>query len=113
MRTAIGLAQYFALFSCLRSRVLNNVGVRPLYLSLVKLCRVGRRVADTTTRIQTFFFLSRNLAPLFLRLQHLFYVFKFLSFVTFLSTSIALKLAPENVLGVSILPPILSKRDET
>ena len=30
--------------------VLNNVGVRPLYFSLVKFCRVGRRVADTTWR---------------------------------------------------------------
>ena len=35
------------------------------------------------------------------------------NFVTSLSLSISLKLRPENVLGVSILPPILSKRDET
>ena len=60
-----------------------------------------------------FAFLSGNLTPLFLRLQYILNVFKFLSFVTTLSLSIAQKLPPENVLWVSILPPILSKRDET
>ena len=64
---------------------------------------------------RSFAFLSGNLILLFLRLQYILNVFKFRSFVTFLSLSIAQKLTPENVLklGVSILPPILSKRDET
>ena len=62
---------------------------------------------------RVFAFLSGNLTPLFLRLQCILNVFKFRSFVTSLSLSIAQKLTPENVLGVSILPPILSKRDET
>ena len=58
-------------------------------------------------------FLSGNLTPLFLRLQYILNVFKFRSFVTSLSLSIAQKLTLENVLGVSIFPPILSKRNET
>ena len=70
--------------------------------------------SNAMTRIQTIFsFLSGNLTPLFLRLQYILNVFKFRSFVTSLSLSIAQKLKPENVLGVSILPRILSKRDET
>ena len=60
-----------------------------------------------------FAFLSGNLTPLFLRLQYILNVFKFRSFVTSLSLLIVQKLTPENVLGVSILPPIFSKRDET
>ena len=49
-----------------------------------------------------FAFLSGNLTPLSLRLQYILNVFKFRSFVTSLSLSIAQKLTPENVLGVSI-----------
>ena len=40
-------------------------------------------------------------------------MFNLLSFVTSLSLLIAQKLTPENVLGVTVFPPILSKRDET
>ena len=70
--------------------------------------------SNAMTRIQTIFaFLSGILTPLFLCLQYILNKFKFRSFVTSLSLSIAQKLTPENVLGVSILLPILSKRNET
>ena len=72
----------------------------------------GQQCNDTHTN-DFFAFLSGNLTPLFLHLQYILNVFKFRSFVTSLSLSIAQKLTPENVLEVSILPPILSKRDET
>ena len=72
----------------------------------------GQQCNDTHTN-DFFGFLPGNLTPLFLRLQYILNVFKFRSFVTSLSLSIAQKLTPENFLGVTILPPILSKRDET
>ena len=66
--------------------------------------------SNAMTRIQMIFRFSVQ-EPNTALSEYFLNVFKFWSFVTSLLSSISQKLTPENVLRVSILPPILSNRD--